>query len=150
MLLAADGTEPFVERLEKRPQMTHCVNDDTTSEHRVVLCGTLAVTLCAHRGLAKGAQVAWASLALIRGLRHGRRGSYGREEAASSAQQVVRPFSVISEHFKIPMFKKTAPTMSTKILCAYCFKNILPTPHGGAPVAVSPQCRSRPHLPEGM
>ena len=27
---------------------------------------------------------------------------------------------------------------------------ILPTPHGGAPVAVSPQCRSRPHLPEGM
>ena len=113
MLLAADGTEPFVERLEKRPQMTHCVNDDTTSEHRVVLCGTLAVTLCAHRGLAKGAQVAWASLALIRGLRHGRRGSYGREEAASSAQQVVRPFSVISEHFKIPMFKKTAPTMST-------------------------------------
>ena len=24
------------------------------------------------------------------------------------------------------------------------------SPHGGAPVAVSPQCRSRPHLPEGM
>ena len=120
MLLAADGTEPFVERLEKRPQMTHCVNDDTTSEHRVVLCGTLAVTLCAHRGLAKGAQVAWASLALIRGLRHGRRGPYGREEAASSAQQVVRPFSVISEHFKIPMFKKTAPTMRSREIKLGC------------------------------
>ena len=92
MLLDADGTEPFVERLEKRPQMTHCVNDDTTSEHRVVLCGTLAVTLCAHRGLAKGAQVAWASLALIRGLRHGRRGSYGREEGRPRRSRWCGPF----------------------------------------------------------